>query len=75
MPVCYLYSSMPDVATLINKGNMNKLKNNGRTEPCKCNCTDKTNCSLKRKCQFECVGYKGEVHSRRPGNSNVRSID
>ena len=38
------YSIMPNVASLINKSNIKKLRNNQSTEPPKCNCTNKTNC-------------------------------
>ena len=47
---------MPNVVSLINKSNIKKLRNNQRTEPPKCNCTNKTNCPLKWKCQLECMG-------------------
>ena len=46
---------MPNVPSLINKSNIKKLRNNQHTEPHKCNCTDKTNCTLKGKIQFVCT--------------------
>ena len=49
---------MPDVASLIKKSNIKRLRNNQCTEPPKYNCTNKTNCSLKRKCQFECIRWR-----------------
>ena len=38
---------MPHVASLINKSNIKKLRNNQRTKPPKCYYTNKTNCYLK----------------------------
>ena len=54
---------MPNVANLINKSNIKELSNNQRNEPTKCNRTNKTNCHLKRKGQFECIVYKVKIHS------------
>ena len=44
------YSTLPKVASLINKSNIKKHRNNQHNETPKCNCTDKANCPLKRKC-------------------------
>ena len=38
---------MPYVASLINKSNIKKLRNNQHTEPLKYNCTNKNNCLVK----------------------------
>ena len=62
------HSTIPDVASLINKSN---IRNNQCTEPPKCNCTDKTNCPLKEKCQIEYIVSKGKVYGRGPKDSNV----
>ena len=62
---------MPNVASLINKNNIKKHRNNQRTEPPKCNFTDRTNCSFKRKCQFECIVYKVEVYGRGSNDSDL----
>ena len=64
MPNVESLSTMPNVASLSNKSNIKKLRNNQRTEPHKCNCTNKSNCPLKEKCHFVCMVYKVEVHSR-----------
>ena len=52
---------MTNAASLINKNNQRN----------KCNCTNKTNSTLKGKCQFECKGYKEEEHSRKSNDNNV----
>ena len=62
---------MHNVATLINKNNIKKIWNNQHTELPECNCTNKTNCPLK-KCKFECIVYKVEVYCLGSNDSNVR---
>ena len=62
---------MPHVASLINKSSIKKFRNNQHIKPLKCNCTNKTNCSLKGKCQFECIVYKVEVHSCGSNHGNI----
>ena len=66
---------MPNVINLISKSNTKKLMNNQCSEPPKCNCTNKVNCPLKGKCQYECRVYKVEVHSHGSNNSRVGNND
>ena len=51
------HSTIPNVASLINKNNIKKLRNNQPTEPPKCNCTNKTDCFFKGKSHFECISW------------------
>ena len=52
---------MPNISTLISRGNSKKLKRNKNTEPPNCNCIKKKNGPLKGRWQIECVVYKAEV--------------
>ena len=63
---------MPNISTLISRGNSKKLKRNKNTEPPNCNCIKKENCPLKGRCQIECVAYKAEVLNL-SSNSNNRN--
>ena len=62
---------MPNVASLINKSNIKKFRNYQRTELPNRNCTYETNHPIKKKCQFECIVYTVEVHSRGSNDINV----
>ena len=50
---------MPNVASLINKSNIEKLNNK------QCNSINKALCPLKGKCQYEYIVYKVEVYNNR----------
>ena len=52
------YCCMPNIFTLISRGNSKKLKRKKNTEPSNCNCIKKENCPLKGRCQIKCVVYK-----------------
>ena len=69
MKLCY--SCMSNISTLISRGNSKKLRSKN-TEPPNCNCIKKENCSLKGRCQIECVVYKAEVFNP-SSNSNNRN--
>ena len=48
------YSCMPNISTLISKGNWKKnLKRNKNTESPNCNCIKKKNCPMEGRCQIE----------------------
>ena len=66
---------MPNLANLINKTNIKKLRNKQHIEPPKCNCINKAAFPLKGKCQYECIVYMVEIYGYRPNNSNVNSND
>ena len=66
-------SCKPNVAKLINKIKPKILRNNQRIDPPKYNYIDKANCPFKGKCQYECTGYKVDLHSCGPNNCNVCS--
>ena len=55
------YTTMPNMASLVNKSNIKKLRNNQHIEPPKCNCTNKNKYPLKGTSQFECIVYKVEA--------------
>ena len=46
---------MHNVTNLISKSNTKKLRNNLGSEPTKCNCTNKADCPLKGKCQYDWI--------------------
>ena len=62
---------MPNVASLINKINIKKLRNTQHIEPPKCNCINKTNYHLKEKSQHGCIEYTLDVYNGASNNSNI----
>ena len=61
---------MPNVANLIDKSNIKKLKNKQHIEPLNANAFIRPLFPLKGRYQYECIVYKVEVYGFRPNNSN-----
>ena len=70
------YSCMPNISTLINRGNSKMLQRNKNTEPPNYICIKKENCPLKGRCQIECVVYKAEelIQSNDSNNRNDKKV-
>ena len=70
------YSCMPNISTLISRGNSKKLKRNKNSEPPNRNCIKKEDCPLKGRCQLEYVAYKAEVlnPSSNSNNKNDKKV-